>query len=78
MPVEEVAVPRSEAEMSSMLDHFRNASNPRTARGLKWSLLQVFQAPQAELSVARTQETRRTVVETRSKSNDREREKREG
>ena len=67
VPVEEVTVPRLEAEMSSMLDCFRNASDPRTARGLKRSLLQAFQAPQAELMVACTQETRRTVVETRSR-----------
>lgn len=50
-PLQEIAIARSDATVNTMLDAFREESDPRQARTLKRQLLQAFEEPRATTSV---------------------------
>ena len=62
MPLQEVAVPQSEAAFNSMLEDYRNAQDPRDTCALKQSLSQAFHGSQAEVNVRHAQEAKSRML----------------
>ena len=56
-PLQEIAVPRTNAAVNATLDEFRSVPDPRDARTLKRSLLEASKEAQATISVLQAENT---------------------
>ncbi|KAJ1025927.1 hypothetical protein NDA16_002553 [Ustilago loliicola] len=82
-PLQETAVPRTNAAVNATLDNFRSVPDPRDARTLKQSLLEASEEAQATISVLqakntvlRAQEDRNRKIATEVSTKDTDRDQR--